>query len=111
MPFGDIPDFLITVFAPYAAACDDASFCASIEHELYHCGQEPAEFGAPKFKMSGEPVFRIRGHDMEEFVGVVARYGIGAAARKTADLVRPANRGPQISEARIQGLRDGRKVA
>ncbi len=111
--FGSVPDFLITIFAPYAAACDDASFCALIEHELFHCGQERDEFGAPKFKMSGEPAFALRSHDVEEFVGVVARYGIGAAAGRTADLVRAANKGPQIAESLIHGACGtcGRKVA
>ena len=33
--FGAVPDFLITLDAPYAAEADDASWCALIEHELY----------------------------------------------------------------------------
>jgi len=37
-------------------------------------------FGAPKFKKStGLPSFTLRGHDVEEFVGVVRRYGAAAA--------------------------------
>ena len=78
--FGELPDFLITLSAPYAADVDDASFCALIEHELYHCAQAMDEWGAPRFsKETGLPVWAIRGHDVEEFVGVVRRYGADAA--------------------------------
>jgi hypothetical protein len=66
---------------PYAEACDDATFCALVEHELSHCGQERDEFGMPRFKKStGMPAFCMRGHDVEEFVGVVRRYGADAPA-------------------------------
>lgn len=101
--FGAVPDFLVTFHADYAAECDDASFCALIEHELYHCGQERDAFGVPKFRSSGLPAFAIRGHDVEEFVGVVERYGVGAAAGRTADLVRAANKGPTVASSMIHG--------
>lgn len=99
--FGAVPDFLITFHAPAAASMDDASFCALVEHELYHCAQQRDAFGAPKFKReTGEPIFAIRGHDVEEFVGVVARYGMTGAVR---DLVEVANAGPTIDLADIAG--------
>jgi hypothetical protein len=101
--FGDLPNFVITIDVEYAARADDAAFCALLEHELYHCAQELDEFGAPKFRKDGTPAFTMKGHDVEEFVGVVARYGAGAATGKTAELVRAANKGPQIGEARIHG--------
>lgn len=97
--FGHVPDFIITIEAGYAATCDDASFCALIEHELYHCAQEHDAFGAPKFTKDGGPKFTIRGHDVEEFVGVVARYGI--AATGVSEMVRAANKGPEIAAASI----------
>jgi hypothetical protein len=78
--FGSIPDFLITIDATYAASCGDVEFCSFVEHQLYHCGQERDLFGAPKFTKYGRPVFAMRGHDVEEFVGIVRRYGVGAAA-------------------------------
>jgi hypothetical protein len=44
-------------------------------------------FGHPKFhRDTGEPMWGIRGHDVEEFVGVVARYGTEATG--TTDLVK-----------------------
>lgn len=99
--FGDVPDFVITLEASYAASCDDASFCALVEHELYHCAPERDAFGAPKFTRDGRPKFAMRGHDVEEFVGVVARYGIAASG--VGELVRAANKGPTIAEAGIAG--------
>lgn len=102
--FGDLPDFVITIDARYAAQCDDVTFCSLIEHELYHCGQEIDQYGAPKFSRStGLPVYAIRGHDVEEFVGVVRRYGVGAAAGQTLALVEAAQRGPEIGKAKVTG--------
>lgn len=98
--FGGLPDFVITIDARYATQCDDITFCALIEHELYHCGQEIDRYGAPKFgRSTGLPCYAIRGHDVEEFVGVVRRYGVGAAAGQTLALVEAAQRGPEIGKA------------
>ena len=97
--FGRIPDFILTFAAPYAAECDDASFCALIEHELFHAAQERDAFGAPKFRKDGSPAFTIRGHDVEEFIGVVRRYGTDAAGIR--ELVDAANSKPEIGPASI----------
>jgi len=99
--FGSVPDFLITIDARYASECADAEFCSLIEHELYHCGQERNEFGLPKFTKWGRPVFAMRGHDVEEFVGIVRRYGVGAAAGQTLALVEAARRRPEIASVDI----------
>jgi len=93
--FRDIPDFLITLYAPFCAEADDATFCALIEHELYHCALK-------RWTVKGNPVFMIRGHDVEEFVGVVKRYGAGAAAGATQQLVKAALRGPTVAHANIR---------
>jgi putative metallopeptidase len=97
--FGHVPDFVITLFAPYADICDDATFCALVEHELSHCGQEPDEFGMPRFKKSGLPTFCMKGHDVEEFVGVVRRYGADAAGIRA--MIDAAAAGPTIAAADI----------
>lgn len=97
--FGFIPDFVITIDAHYAAECDDASFMALIEHELLHAGQEMDEFGAPKFTKDGAPKFALRGHDVEEFVSVVRRYG--AEASNIGDLIDAVKAGPEIAPAQI----------
>jgi hypothetical protein len=99
--FGDPPDFLITVNARWAQALDDASFCALIEHELYHCGQAEDGFGIPKFRKNGDPVFMIKGHDVEEFSGVIRRYGITKASSGVEDLVKAALGKPEIAGAEI----------
>lgn len=99
--FGELPDFLLTFSAPAAATMDDASFCALIEHELYHCAQKLDRYGMPAFDKEGQPVFAIRGHDVEEFVGVVARYGAQAAG--VTEMVEAAKRGPLVGMASIAG--------
>ncbi len=99
--FGAVPDFLLTFDPAYAAAAPDHVFCALVEHELYHCGQERDGFGAPKFKQDGSPKFGIRGHDVEEFVGIVRRYGVGAAAGRTAELVEAAFQCAAIDDTAI----------
>lgn len=98
--FGAWPDFIITVDADFALTCNDATFCALLEHELYHCGQAQ-EFGAPVFKRDGTPKLTMRGHDVEEFVGVVERYGVAAAAGGVADLVKAAQKPPSIARVNI----------
>lgn len=99
--FGDVPDFLITLDAHYAQQASDAEWSALVEHELYHCAQALDEFGAPKFSREGLPKFAIRGHDVEEFVGVVRRYGIGNAAGAAAQLVQAAACQPEVARVDI----------
>lgn len=99
--FGEIPDFLITLDALFAESVPDAVFAALVEHELYHCAPLLDEFGAQKFSKEGKPKFTMRGHDVEEFVGVVRRYGHGNAAGKTAQLVEAANRPPEIAAVQL----------
>ncbi|TXN38986.1 hypothetical protein FV232_00905 [Methylobacterium sp. WL30] len=102
--FGSIPDFLLTFHADYADQCSDAAFCALVEHELYHAGQKKDRWGAPRFNsQTGRPVFGIRGHDVEEFVGIVERYGVGNAAGQTAALVEAARHTPIVCETDIAG--------
>lgn len=95
--FGEEPDFIITLDALYCAECSDASFAALVEHELLHCAQKVGLFGEPAFRLDGRPLYALRGHDAEEFVGVVRRYGPGAAAGGVAQLVAAAQRPPEVS--------------
>lgn len=87
--FGRVPKFVITLAADYCMAASDAQFCALVEHELYHIGQELDEYGAPKFTQEGEPRLTMASHDVEEFIGVVKRYG---ASDSVAELVEAANK-------------------
>jgi hypothetical protein len=103
--FGTKPDFLITLSAPFCAEADDASFCALVEHELFHCAQRRNAYGVPMFSQStGKPIFAMRGHDSEEFVGVVERYGLGAVESGTRALVAAAGRAPLIAGASIASV-------
>ena len=99
--FGRVPDYLITLDANYCRECSDAEFCALVEHEMYHIAHKPDEFGAPAFTKDGRPKLGIQSHDIEEFVGVVERYGIGAPDGVIARMVAAANKGPTISQVNI----------
>lgn len=99
--FGSVPDYLITLDAQYCLTCTDAEFCALVEHELYHIGQEKDLFGSPAFTKDGRPKLTIRGHDVEEFVGVVRRYGVGHPDGTLARLVAAANNAPEVAKINI----------
>lgn len=90
--FGRKPDFIITLAGDFCSQCSDLEFCALVEHELYHIAQATDEFGAPKFyRDSGLPKLCMRGHDVEEFTGVVRRYGASADVQELIDAAaRPA---------------------
>lgn len=100
--FGHIPDFLLTFDAVYAQQADDATFCALVDHELCHCAQAEDEFGQPKFNQAtGKPVWTLKPHDVEEFVSVVARFGVQAAGEAATDFVIAASQQPQIGPAKL----------
>lgn len=101
--FGEEPEFLLTFDAVLAAQITAAQFCARVDHELYHCGQLRDAFGLPRFRRSdGRPLYGIRGHDAEEFVGVVERYGVGAASDGVARLVQAAQRPPTVAAVDLE---------
>ncbi|EMD8765271.1 hypothetical protein VWU06_004717 [Salmonella enterica] len=96
--FGRVPQFIITLAADYCSQCSDLEFCALIEHELYHICQATDEFGAPKFTQEGMPKLKLRGHDVEEFVGVVRRYG---ASRDVQEMIDAANQPAEVAHLDI----------
>jgi hypothetical protein len=97
--FGEMPDFLITFDAAYAEQCRDDELCALVEHELYHCGMERDAEGAPRFSRTGEPIFGLRGHDVEEFYGIVRRYGADAA--HVRPMIEAAAQAPEVATVTI----------
>jgi hypothetical protein len=97
--FGQVPDYLITIAADYWMQAGEAEACALVEHELYHIGQKQDAFGSPEFTKEGLPKLQIRGHDVEEFVGVVRRYGVGGG--KLTELVKAANAKPEVGRLRL----------
>lgn len=96
--FGYLPSFLITLAADYCTECSDAEFCALVEHELYHMTQKLNAEGEPQFTDEGQPKLKLRGHDVEEFVGVVRRYG---ASEGVKALVEAANNPPEVAKINI----------
>lgn len=105
--FGRIPKFLITLSADFCNQCTDLEFCALIEHELYHIAHAidyqagSDEEGNPVLRWSrdtGLPVLEIRRHDVEEFVGVVRRYGMSEDVKRLVDV---ANQSKEISSLNI----------
>ncbi len=100
--FGYAPPFLITLDALACAGMDNASFAALVDHELYHCAQATDRFGQPAFDdATGKPRYCMKGHDVEEFVGVVRRFGIEAAGEMATDLVLAAAQPPLIAPAEL----------
>lgn len=108
--FGAVPDFLVTLDALFvreallAGRPQDA--LAVIEHELYHCAQDRTPDGDPRFDRDGLPVWGLRPHDVEEFAGVVRRYGVEASAAgplaEAIDHVR--EHGPDVAAAALDGI-------
>jgi hypothetical protein len=101
--FGMVPQFLITLDADYCLKCSDAEFCALVEHELYHIAQELDEFGSPSFTKDGLPKLMIKGHDVEEFVGVVRRYGPSADVQRMIDAAKAPPEVAKLNIARACG--------
>jgi hypothetical protein len=103
--FGDKDlDFVVTLYAPYFAGVDEIEQCSGAEHELYHCGQAFDGFGCPKFRKDGRPTFAIRGHDVEEFVGIYRRYGFEAGAGESKALVDIARSTSEITRKNFAGM-------
>ena len=96
--FGDVPAFIITLAADYCAECSDTDFCALVEHELYHIAHANDKYGQPAFTKEGVPKLEMRGHDVEEFVGVVRRYG---ASPYVQALVDAANSPAEVGKLNI----------
>lgn len=95
---GCVPTYIITLAADYCAECPDIDFCALVEHELFHIAQAKDQYGAPKFTQEGLPKLEMRGHDVEEFVGVVRRYG---ASPDVQALVDAANKPAEVGKLNI----------
>ena len=100
--FGMVPDFLMTLDGYWifeqAQAGEDVKILALIEHELFHMAQDGFS------RTTGKPKWKTVPHDVEEFVGVVRRYGAGAPADKTAQLVEAGQQEPEIAAADVDGI-------
>lgn len=72
---GRMPDFLIVLDLGYWETATPLQREILCYHELCHCVQKVDRYGAPRFTKEGLPVWGLRGHSVEEFTEVVARYG------------------------------------
>jgi hypothetical protein len=96
------PDFGITLYAPFVAAAAEANFGALQDHELFHCAQARDGYGVPRRSQSdGRPAWEMRGHDVEQFIAVIRRWGIGSDP-DAERLVAAARQRPEIAAAKIQ---------
>jgi hypothetical protein len=100
--FGHIPDFIITLDAVYLSTASPAQICALVEHELYHCAIKLDEHGDEMYDKFGAPQWGMRGHDVEQFSGVMARYG--PTSIDEDEFVKAAKALPFYGEAVLGGI-------
>lgn len=108
--FGEVPTFYVILDAHHAAHAlatgRPADVLAVVDHELYHCGVERDRYNVERFQRDGTPMWGIRPHDVEEFAGVVRRYGTAAsAAGPLVDAARYVEEhGPDVAQATLEGI-------
>lgn len=75
---GEVPDFIMILDAGWWEQAPPAAREVLVFHELCHCAIKLDRDGEQKFTDEGNPVWDLRGHDLEEFNEVVRRYGAWA---------------------------------
>ncbi|WP_151745124.1 putative metallopeptidase [Acinetobacter calcoaceticus] len=97
--FGFVPIYLITIDASFCEKANDSEFCALLEHELYHIGVERDGDGEIIYSdHTGLPKHYLAGHDVEEFIGVVKRWGANENVKR---LIEVAKNPPFVSDLDI----------
>ncbi|ARD29542.1 hypothetical protein OTEC02_12585 [Acinetobacter lactucae] len=97
--FGFVPTYLITIDATFCDKANDSEFCALLEHELYHIGVERDGDGEIIYSdHTGLPKHYLAGHDVEEFIGVVKRWGANENVKR---LIEVAKNPPFVSDLDI----------
>lgn len=97
--FGFVPTYLITIDASFCDEANDNEFCALLEHELYHIGVLKDDDGEIIYSDHTDlPKHYLAGHDVEEFIGVVKRWGASESVKR---LVEVAKNPPFVSERDI----------
>lgn len=70
------PTFVIFIDSHAWEGLDARGKLALVDHELHHCAQKYDADGSPKFnQVTGEPLWTIRPHDIEEFNEVIRQHG------------------------------------
>lgn len=102
--FGFVPVYLITIDASFCEQASDRDFCALIEHELYHIGVERDEDGEPIYSdHTGLPKHYLAGHDVEEFIGVVKRWGASESVKRLVEVAQNPPFVPDLDVAKCCG--------
>ncbi|HDU8423995.1 TPA: hypothetical protein RG038_003162 [Acinetobacter baumannii] len=97
--FGFVPVYLITIDASFCEKANDSEFCALLEHELYHISVERDSDGEIIYSdHTGLPKHYLAGHDVEEFIGVVKRWGANDSVKR---LIEVAKNPPFVSNLDI----------
>ena len=96
------PDFLIILDVVNLSTAQPEAICALVEHELMHCSFKKDEFGDPKLDKYGEYQWAMHGHDVEQFIDVMARYGPTSDAEEK--FVEAAKHGPQFKRIELAGI-------
>lgn len=74
--WGYIPDYLVVLDDGYWEGASSKEREILVYHETCHMIIKTDQYGAPMFdKDTGVPKWALAGHDVEEFVKVVKRYG------------------------------------
>jgi len=97
-------DFLITMNTRILNEVNDRQFTAIIDHELYHCAQKRDQFGVKEFYKNGRPKFAMLGHDVEEFTGIIERYGVQAGAGDTVNFINAAKKRPTVGAVDLKSM-------
>ena len=97
--FGCVPVYLITIDASFCEQASDHDFCALIEHELYHIGVERDQDDEIMYSdNTGLPKHYLAGHDVEEFYGVVKRWGASDSVKRLVEITKNA---PFVSDFNV----------
>ena len=97
--FGCVPVYLITIDASFCEQASDHDFCALIEHELYHIGVERDQDDEIIYSdNTGLPKHYLAGHDVEEFYGVVKRWGANESVKRLVEISKNA---PFVSDFNV----------
>lgn len=101
--YGYVPDFILTFDAIWLSEAEPVQICALVEHELYHCYFALDKYGNPKLDKYGGLKPALRPHDVEEFVGVVRRYGL-VTSDAHKEMAEAIIAGPTIAAHELRGM-------
>ena len=86
---GFVPMYVVVLDAEFWGAASDTEREALVWHELAHCQHATDQYDAPKYDRDGNPVYALKGHDIEAFKSEVERFG--AWTPDIAEFMRVAN--------------------